>query len=183
MLGLLGNERVKVTSSGGLATEDVVRSGVRAMPDINAIATRKNREIEVLVWNYHDDDVPFPAAPINLVISRFAHRCKTRSARTFPGGLQPQQFIHGVERDGFAAVTFRERVQTPGECRSAATPELTDVDRHPAGEYSAAVHAASARPFPGARRLVSCRAPIMTAAADSTLASTSPAGWPTRNKE
>jgi xylan 1,4-beta-xylosidase len=68
MLGLLGNERVKVTSSGGFATEDVVRSGVRAMPDINAIATRKNREVEVLVWNYHDDDVPFPAAPINLVI-------------------------------------------------------------------------------------------------------------------
>jgi xylan 1,4-beta-xylosidase len=69
MLGLLGNERLKVTSSGGLATEDVVRTGVRAMPDINAIATRKNREIEVLVWNYHDDDVPFPAAPINLVIA------------------------------------------------------------------------------------------------------------------
>ena len=69
MLGLLGNERVKVTSSGGLATEDVVRTGVRAMPDINAIATRKNREVEVLVWNYHDDDVPFPAAPINLVIA------------------------------------------------------------------------------------------------------------------
>ncbi len=69
MLGLLGNERVKVTSSAGLATEDVVRSGVRAMPDINAIATRRNREIEVLVWNYHDDDVPSPAAPINLVIA------------------------------------------------------------------------------------------------------------------
>ena len=69
MLGLLGNERLKVNSSGSLATEDVVRSGVRAMPDINAIATRKSREVEVLVWNYHDDDVPFPAAPINLVIA------------------------------------------------------------------------------------------------------------------
>lgn len=68
MLGLLGNERVKVTSSGGFATEDVMRSGVQAMPDINAIATCKNREVEVLVWNYHDDDVPFPAASINLVI-------------------------------------------------------------------------------------------------------------------
>ena len=68
MLGLLGNERVKVTSSAGLAADDVVHSGVRAMPDINAIATRRNREIEVLVWNYHDDDVPFPASQINLEI-------------------------------------------------------------------------------------------------------------------
>ena len=69
MLGLLGNERVKVTSSGALASEEIVRNGVRAQPDINAIATRKDREIEILVWNYHDDDVPFPAAPIDLVIT------------------------------------------------------------------------------------------------------------------
>jgi xylan 1,4-beta-xylosidase len=69
MLGLLGNERVKVTSSGALKTEEIVRNGVRVQPDINAIASRKDREIEILVWNYHDNDVPSPAAPINLVIS------------------------------------------------------------------------------------------------------------------
>lgn len=69
MLGLLGNGRVQVTNSAALATEDVVRSGVRGLPDINAIATRKDREIEILVWNYHDDDVPFPATPIDLEIT------------------------------------------------------------------------------------------------------------------
>jgi xylan 1,4-beta-xylosidase len=69
MLGLLGNERVQATSSGSLTTEDIVRNGVRALPDINAIATRKDHEIEILVWNYHDDDVLFPAAPIDLAIS------------------------------------------------------------------------------------------------------------------
>ena len=69
MLGLLGNERVKATSSGALPNEDVVRAGVRGQPDINAIATRKEREIEILVWNYHDDDLPFPAASIDLVVN------------------------------------------------------------------------------------------------------------------
>jgi xylan 1,4-beta-xylosidase len=69
MLGLLGNERVQATSSGSLTTEDIVHNGVRALPDINAIATRKDHEIEILVWNYHDDDVLFPAAPIDLAIS------------------------------------------------------------------------------------------------------------------
>jgi xylan 1,4-beta-xylosidase len=69
MLGLLGNQRVKVTSSGALATEEIVRNGVRGQPDINAIASRREREIEVLVWNYHDDDAPSPAAPVDLVIS------------------------------------------------------------------------------------------------------------------
>src|SRR5580700_7719855 len=69
MLGMLGNERVKATSSAGLATEDVVRDGVRVAPDVNAIAARKDREIEILVWNYHDDDVPVSAAPIDLTVS------------------------------------------------------------------------------------------------------------------
>jgi hypothetical protein len=63
MLGFLGKDRVQVTSSAALPREEIVRAGVRGQPDINAIATRKDREIEVLVWNYHDDDVPFPAAP------------------------------------------------------------------------------------------------------------------------
>jgi len=73
MLGLLGNERVRATSSAALPSEEVARSGVRGQPDINAIATRKNndprnddREIEILVWNYHDDDVSFPSASIDL---------------------------------------------------------------------------------------------------------------------
>src|SRR6202034_1373654 len=61
MLGLLSNERVKVTSSGSLAAEEIVRQGVRQRPDINAIATRSDRGIDILVWNYHDDDVPFPS--------------------------------------------------------------------------------------------------------------------------
>lgn len=76
MLGLLSNERVKVTSSGALATADVVHTGVRAQPDINAIATRNGREIDILVWNYHDDDVPFPASPIDLVVAALPANAK-----------------------------------------------------------------------------------------------------------
>jgi xylan 1,4-beta-xylosidase len=60
---------VKVTSSGSLASDAIVHDGVRARPDINAIATRKEREIDILVWNYHDDDVLFPAATIDVAIT------------------------------------------------------------------------------------------------------------------
>jgi xylan 1,4-beta-xylosidase len=68
MFGLLGSERVKVSSTGALPTEQVVSAGVRQRPDIRAIATRKNQEVETLIWNYHDEDVDVPAAPINLTI-------------------------------------------------------------------------------------------------------------------
>jgi xylan 1,4-beta-xylosidase len=107
MLGLMGNERVKVTSSAGLATEDVVRDGVRTLPDINAIATRKDREIEILVWNYHDDDVPFPDAPINLVISGLPMNAKRPLVEHFR-----MDSNHG---DSFAAWKEMGSPQSPSE--------------------------------------------------------------------
>lgn len=68
MFGLLGSERVKATSTGALPTDDVVRDGVRGQPDINVIATRKNHEVAVLIWNYHDDDLAASPASLNLEI-------------------------------------------------------------------------------------------------------------------
>ncbi len=67
--GLLGGERVIATSSAALSTVEVVGTGVRGQPDVDVIATRKDHEVEVLVWNYHDDDLPTAAAPIDLTIS------------------------------------------------------------------------------------------------------------------
>jgi xylan 1,4-beta-xylosidase len=68
MFGLLGTERVKSSSSAALPTEEVLRDGVRGQPDINAIATRKGHEIEILVWNYHDADLSVGAAKIELFV-------------------------------------------------------------------------------------------------------------------
>jgi xylan 1,4-beta-xylosidase len=69
MFGLLGNERVRVRSSGALRIADIVSSGVRDQPDINAIATRGEHGVEVLIWNYHDDDLTVPDAPLELSIT------------------------------------------------------------------------------------------------------------------
>jgi xylan 1,4-beta-xylosidase len=68
MFGMLGGERVQVNSSAALSTDDVVLNGVRAQPDIKAIATRGDHEIQILIWNYHDEDLPAAAAPIDLTI-------------------------------------------------------------------------------------------------------------------
>ncbi|MGA9569356.1 MAG: hypothetical protein WBS17_04680 [Candidatus Acidiferrales bacterium] len=68
MFGILGDERVQATSSGALATGDVVLNGVRARPDVNVVAARRDHEIQILIWNYHDDDLPDASAPIDLTI-------------------------------------------------------------------------------------------------------------------
>jgi xylan 1,4-beta-xylosidase len=68
MLGLFGNQRMKITSSAALPASTVAVDGVRGKPDINAIGTRREKEIAILVWSYHDDDLPAAAAPIDLVV-------------------------------------------------------------------------------------------------------------------
>ena len=68
MFGMLGNERVRVSSSGAIPPEEITLTGVRGRPDVNALATRKEREVEILIWNYHDDDSPAPDAQIGAVI-------------------------------------------------------------------------------------------------------------------
>jgi xylan 1,4-beta-xylosidase len=68
MFGMLAGERVQVTSSAALSTDYVVLNGVRVRPDIKAIATRGDREIQILMWNYHDDDLPASPASIDLMV-------------------------------------------------------------------------------------------------------------------
>lgn len=66
MLGLLGSSRLKVESSGALAAQEVLESGVRKQPDINAVAAMSTNRIQVLIWNYHDDDVATTPASVEL---------------------------------------------------------------------------------------------------------------------
>jgi xylan 1,4-beta-xylosidase len=69
MFGLLGQERITATSSESLQLADVISSGVRGPADVNVIATRDKHETAILVWNYHDDDLPAAAAPVNLLVT------------------------------------------------------------------------------------------------------------------
>lgn len=67
MFGLMHGERVNSETSDALNTAQIVASGVKSKPDINATATRTERTINTMVWNYHDDDVK--AAPANVTLS------------------------------------------------------------------------------------------------------------------
>jgi xylan 1,4-beta-xylosidase len=68
MLGQMEGDRLTVESSSAAPVEVMRDNGVRAEPDIYALAARSRRAIAVMVWNYHDDDLPSPAAEIDLTI-------------------------------------------------------------------------------------------------------------------
>jgi xylan 1,4-beta-xylosidase len=68
MLGRMLGDRVLVESSGALPLDLVRDTGVRDRPDVNALASRSERSIAILVWNYHDDDLPAPPASVELLV-------------------------------------------------------------------------------------------------------------------
>jgi xylan 1,4-beta-xylosidase len=69
MAGLMHGDRVQTTSTKAIALDAILKDGVRNDPDIDAFAVRSDRDISVLAWNYHDDDVAGPDAAVQLHIS------------------------------------------------------------------------------------------------------------------
>jgi xylan 1,4-beta-xylosidase len=69
MAGLMSGERVATTSAGQIPLDDILGNGVKQLPDIDAFATKANHEAAVMLWNYHDDDIPAAGAQVQVTIS------------------------------------------------------------------------------------------------------------------
>lgn len=69
MAGLMSGERVRTTSTGQVPLDDILKSGVRQSPDIDALATKSDHTAAVMLWNYDDNDLPADAAPVQVRIS------------------------------------------------------------------------------------------------------------------
>jgi len=68
MFGLMSGSRVQTTSTGKISLDNLVSSGARQSPDVDAFATKSDREAAVLVWNYCDVDGPAEAVPTTVTI-------------------------------------------------------------------------------------------------------------------
>ncbi len=66
MMSRMHGKRLKVTSSACADLEDVQKNGIRNGPEVSALAARGEKKIAILLWHYHDDDVPGPAAEVTL---------------------------------------------------------------------------------------------------------------------
>jgi xylan 1,4-beta-xylosidase len=69
MAGLMTGDRVEASSTGRVPVIEILKSGVRQGPDVDALATKGEHQAAVMVWNYHDDDLPAPEAPVEVAIA------------------------------------------------------------------------------------------------------------------
>ncbi len=75
----LGGEQVSATSSGQASLDQVISAGVRNAPDVGVLATRAdNGRLDILLWHYHDDDVPTADADVHITLTGLAPGYKSR---------------------------------------------------------------------------------------------------------
>ncbi len=68
MFGLMRGERLAVEGAAASASEISLR-GVQGVPDVHAVASMDDDSLCVMVWHYHDDDLPGPTAQITLSLT------------------------------------------------------------------------------------------------------------------
>ncbi|MCM3871893.1 MAG: hypothetical protein ND895_14515 [Pyrinomonadaceae bacterium] len=68
MFSQMSGQRVVVESDGAVPLDVMLKDGVRARPDVAAVASVARNRVTILVWHYHDDDVPGPAAAVELAL-------------------------------------------------------------------------------------------------------------------
>ncbi len=70
MFGKMSGQQLTVESSAGLNADIIRTKNVRGNPDISAEASldANKKQLAVLVWYYHDDDLPGPDADIDLAL-------------------------------------------------------------------------------------------------------------------
>jgi xylan 1,4-beta-xylosidase len=132
MLGLLSDQRVKATSSGALPTTSVVLDGVRGKPDVNAIATRKDHEVAVFVWNYHDDDLPSATSPIDLVIDGLPPNLTTALTEHFRMDASHSNAFEAWKQLGSPdqpSDAQYQQLQNAGQLQLLNSPSWTPVER------------------------------------------------------
>ncbi|MBX3425302.1 MAG: hypothetical protein KF688_06445 [Pirellulales bacterium] len=79
MFSRMSGERVAATSDHAVPLGEIVAHGVRRGADVGALATRDAGKLCVMVWHYHDDDLPGDDAAVMLTLEKLSADAVRRS--------------------------------------------------------------------------------------------------------
>jgi xylan 1,4-beta-xylosidase len=111
MFGMLKGEQLSVTSSGAETIGEIEKRSVVGPPDLSAIATKVGRSVDVLVWNYEDEDLPAAPADVRLEVAGV-------------GGSRVKVIEYRMDRDHSNAYTAWLQMGSPQAPTAAQIQEL-----------------------------------------------------------
>jgi xylan 1,4-beta-xylosidase len=68
MFGMMKGTRLTVTSDHGFSASDIIANGVRKTNDVDVVASASGNSLSIMVWNYHDEDVPGQDSPVEVIV-------------------------------------------------------------------------------------------------------------------
>ena len=69
MFGMMEGTRVQSESNRMYGLQNILDSGVRKDPDIGVLASRVQRSLAVMIWNYHDEDFQEGNEPVEVYLT------------------------------------------------------------------------------------------------------------------
>jgi xylan 1,4-beta-xylosidase len=66
MFSRMSGKYIQATSDRQISLDAMMTSGVRGDADVGTVATIDGKKVAILVWHYHDDDLPGPEANVHL---------------------------------------------------------------------------------------------------------------------
>jgi xylan 1,4-beta-xylosidase len=104
MFGQMSGRRLPVVSDAAVSLATLLKDGVRDKPDVSAVAALDEKKLCVLVWHYHDDDVPGPAAVVELTVQGLDKSLK-----------QARLTHHRIDSEHSNAYTVWQKMGSPRE--------------------------------------------------------------------
>jgi xylan 1,4-beta-xylosidase len=69
MFSMMEGKRIAVSSDAAIPLDKIVEESVRENPDVSAYASIDGGKLYIMVWHYHDNDVPGPTSSISLQLA------------------------------------------------------------------------------------------------------------------
>jgi xylan 1,4-beta-xylosidase len=102
MFRQMDGQRLATESDHAGSLDSTLKGGVRDQPDVSALASLESNRLCIMVWHYHDDDTPGPAADIKLMLDGL------------PTGIVKAQLRHfRVDADHSDAFTVWQQMGSP----------------------------------------------------------------------
>jgi xylan 1,4-beta-xylosidase len=120
MFSKMRGDRLQVDSNHAVQLDEIMRRGVRDKQDVAALAARDGNRVAVMVWHYHDDDVPGPPADVTLTLDKLA----------LPSGAKDLALQHfRIDDEHSNAFTKWKRMGSPQEPTAEHYKELESAGR------------------------------------------------------
>ncbi len=129
MAGMLRGDRVEAKGSGAVPLDEIIAGGVRgAAADVDALATRAEREAAVMVWNYHDADVATEPLPVHLEITALpATRVRVEHVRIDETHSNAYRAWLAMGAPQQPTSAQRAQLEASGQLQMLASPEWKDT--------------------------------------------------------